>query len=158
MQSHFRENAAGLKDRIPSPSQIRPQPLRTMCFHRTSAPQEKRRMILDIFHLQPAMKLTNFFLTCLSMIPDFFFAQRPCFGDKQTHRYRARRGIVAFLNTFAYTLSHFTVFASLAVIDTVNPATSPICSPSTIVTYPLETDLTSFQILSCPVSATLLPG
>ena len=30
-----------------------------MCFHRTSAPQEKRRMILDIFHLQPAMKLTQ---------------------------------------------------------------------------------------------------
>ena len=26
---------------------------------RTSAPQEKRRMILDIFHLQPAMKLTR---------------------------------------------------------------------------------------------------
>ena len=159
MQTHFRENAAGFKDRIPCPSQIRPQPLRTMCFHRTSAPQEKRRMILDIFHLQPAMKLTQ-------LLSDMFVNDSRIFYSAAMFRRQTDTQIPSlsrscciketalFLNTFAYTLSHFTVFASLTVIDTVNPATSPICSPSTIVTYPLETDLTSFQILSCPVSAT----
>ena len=65
------------------------------------------------------------------------------------------KGIALFLKTRPCALSLLTAFASLAVIDSVYPATSPICSPSTIVTYPLETDLASFHILSCPVSATV---
>ena len=62
--------------------------------------------------------------------------------------------IALFLKTRPCTLSLLTAFASLAVIDFDYPATSPICSPSTIITYPLD-DLASFQILSCPVSATV---
>ena len=59
MLSHFRENAAVFKDRIPCPSQNTSSAATYDVFpssfiiFRTSAPQEKRRMILDIFHLQP---------------------------------------------------------------------------------------------------------
>ena len=94
------------------------------------------------------------------MIPEFFCSAAMFRRQTDTQIPSSSRSCfiketALFLNTFACNLSHFTAFASLAVIDTVNPATSPVCSPSTIVTYPLETDLTSFQILSCLVSATV---
>ena len=94
------------------------------------------------------------------MIPEFFcsaamFRRQTDTQIPSLSRSCCIKEIALFLNTRPCTLSLFTVFASLAVIDTVNPATSPICSPSTIITYPLETDLASFRILSCPVSATV---
>ena len=145
MQSHFRENAAGLKNRIPCPSQIRPQPLRTMCFiiFRTSAPQEKRRMILDIFHLQPAMKLTQLLSDMFVNDSRFFLLSGHV---SATNRYTDTELVAELLHQrdrsvsqhlFRATSSHFTVFAFLAVIDTVYPATSPICSPNILLPDPV---------------------
>ena len=109
---------------------------------RTSAPQEKRRMILDIFHLQPAMKLTRLLSDMLVNDSRIILLSGHV---SATNRYTDTELVAELLHQrdrsvsqhFCVQLSHFTAFASLAVIDTVNPATSPVCSPSTIVTYPL---------------------
>ena len=118
-------------------------------------------MILNIFHLQHSMRLTDYFLTCLSIHPEFSCSATMLRRQTDTQIPGSSRSCciketTLFLNPFPCTLSLSTFFASLAIIDTAQKKQlRQFRSPSTIITCPLETDFAFFQILSCAVSSTV---